>query len=328
MIAFCRKNWFTIGLFVALALACVAPSVGKRLNPQKMSATVAVVLIFFLSGLSLQTEQLLAGLRHWRLHVYIQLCIFIVIPIYFLATSLPLSGQWSEPVQIGILALACLPTTVASCVVLTQTANGNVPAAVFNTVFANMAGILLSPLLLTLLLRGQGESMAAEDMLRILRALALKVLCPFILGQLCHRPLAAWAGRHRKKLTQASAALILLIVYFAFAGAAASPLLRKLLPELPVAAGYVAVSHVVLLLIIYIGARLMRFDPGDRIAIVFTAPQKTLALGIPLLTAYFAENPGVLGPALVPSLIYHPWQLIVAAIMMQMPLVKRTLDRE
>ena len=47
---------------------------------------------------------------------------------------------------------------------------------------------------------------------------------------------------------------------------------------------------------------------------VFVAPQKTLAMGVPLLSTYFAAQPEVLGIAMIPLLFYHPWQLLTAGV--------------
>jgi predicted Na+-dependent transporter len=67
----------------------------------------------------------------------------------------------------------------------------------------------------------------------------------------------------------------------------------------------------------------LRLDGADTIAAVFVAPQKTIAMGIPLLTTYFAGDPQTLALAIVPLLFYHPWQLLVAGLLKGAPFLKR-----
>ncbi len=69
-------------------------------------------------------------------------------------------------------------------------------------------------------------------------------------------------------------------------------------------------------------ARKLRFSGPETISVLYAAPQKTLALGVPLLSAYFADDPAVLGVALLPLLFYHPWQLFIAGILKSLPIVK------
>ena len=59
------------------------------------------------------------------------------------------------------------------------------------------------------------------------------------------------------------------------------------------------------------------------VTVLYAAPQKTLAMGAPLLTTYFAGDPETLGLALIPLLFYHPWQLLVAGMLKSSPLVRR-----
>jgi len=314
MIALLRRNWFVCGIFCVVALALAVPRLGAVLGAGRVLPTAAVVAIFVLSGLSLPSEAMRRGIRNVRVHVFCQLFIFAVIPAYFYATSGWLAGAMNGRLLWGVYALAVFPTTISSCIVLTQMARGNAATAIFNAVLANILGVFVSPTLLTLLLSRAGQALPAEEVLRIFLNLALKVLLPFGAGQLLRLRLRGFADRHRKGFSTAGGGLVLLIVFLAFSRTAGSGALRANAAHLPVPFAYLAGSNVLLMLLALGGARLCRFDRADVTAVLFIAPQKTLAMGIPLLSTYFASQPEVLGIAILPSLFYHPWQLFTAGV--------------
>ncbi len=314
MIAFLKRNWFVCGIFCVVALALGVPRLGVALNAAGVLPAAAVVAIFVLSGLSLPSGSLRKGIRNVRVHLFLQLFIFVVTPAYFFATSGWLADAIGGRLLWGVYALAVFPTTISSCIVLTQMARGNAATAIFNAVLANVLGVFVSPVLLTLLLSRAGQALPAEEVLRIFLNLALKVLLPFAGGQLLRLRLCDFADRHKKRFSVVGGGLVLLIVFLAFSRTAGSDVLRDNAARLPVPFAYLAGSNVLLMVLAFGGARLCGFSRRDVTAVLFTAPQKTLAMGIPLLSTYFASQPEVLGIAILPSLFYHPWQLFTAGL--------------
>jgi sodium/bile acid cotransporter 7 len=314
MSKFLRKNWFLFALAGTVALGLGVPALGESVNRGGVANTLAVMAMFVLLGLSLPSEQMRRGLRNVRVHAYLQGFVFGVVPVYVWLTA----GAFAEAMEgrliLGLYALAVLPTTISSCSVFTQMARGNVATSIFNAVLANMAGVVVSPLLLTLLLSQVGRMLPAEEVLRILGNLALKVLVPFVVGQLLRLRVRAFADRHSKRFSTACAGLVLVIVFLAFCRAAGSDLLRQSAADLLWPFAYLAGSNVLLMVLAYAGARGLGFDRSDVAASVFVAPQKTLGMGVPLLTTYFAGEPGVLAVVMLPVLFYHPWQLVTAAV--------------
>ena len=55
----------------------------------------------------------------------------------------------------------------------------------------------------------------------------------------------------------------------------------------------------------------MRFDRSDRIAIVFCGSQKSLVSGVPIANVLFPA--AMVGPMLIPIMIYYPMQLVICA---------------
>lgn len=309
-----QKNWFLIGVLTAVVCGFIAPNTGVALNPSSLTTTLLVIVLFLIAGVTLPSEEILHGLKDVRLHIYIQSFIFVVTPLFFLATSQVLNQAIDERLRVGVYALACLPTTISSCIVFTQVSGGNVAGTIFNASLANVLGILVSPLLLSLFLQGGVGRLPAEDTARILKSLVLKMLVPIIAGQALRIFIKGFVSQQKKRIGIASNSFILLIIFFAVSKAAVNPAFQEHLSQVPVPFAYLAVANVVLVCLAYLGARLLRFSRENIITVVYAAPQKTLALGVPLVTTYFATRPEILAAALLPLLFYHPWQLLIAGI--------------
>jgi len=307
-----KRNWFLLGILTALLLGFFLPGIEQVLNPLGITYTGLIVLLFLISGFTLPSEAILSGLKDYRLHIYVQFFIFLFMPGFFLLTTLPLRSVWDPRLFIGIFAVSILPTTVSSCIVFTQVSGGNVMGTMFNAALANILGVIVSPLLLSLLMRGSGDPLPAAEMLRILRSLALKMLVPIACGQVLRRLFLDVAQKQKKRLSVASNSFILFILFFSFSKTARNPEFMSHLSSLLGPFAYLAVAHLLLLAIAFLGARLLGFSRANTVSVLYLAPQKTLALGAPLLSTYFATSPEILGIALLPLVFYHAWQLLVA----------------
>ncbi len=311
---FAQRNWFILGIALVVTLGFLASETGRRLNPESITTSAIVVVQFLMLGFAVPTESLVRGLAGWRFHLVVQLAIFVAAPLFFLLTSLPLRGLLGPGLMTGIMALAVLPTTVSSCVVFTQVAGGNVAAALFNSALSNAVGVVLSPLLLSLLLSGAGQGLPREQMLAVFADLAGRMIAPAAAGQLLRLWFARFADENRRRLAIVANSLVLVTVFFAVSKSAGHPAFSSGVAALAPPLAYLACAHVALLWLLYGLGRLLRLQRDDRVALLFVAPQKTLAMGVPLLGIYFARNPEMLGVAVLPLLFYHPFQLLAASV--------------
>jgi len=322
-----KRNWFLFGILTALFLGTLIPGVELVLNRDGIARTVLIVLLFLIAGFTLPSETIAGGLKEYRLHLFIQTFVFLLIPGFFLLTTLPFRSLWDHQLYVGIFAVAVLPTTISSCIVFTQISGGNVMGTMFNAALANILGVVLSPLLLSLLIRGGGDPLPAAEMLRILRNLGLQMLVPIACGQILRRFFHGIATKQKKRLSVASNIFILFILFFAFSKTARNPNFAGNLHSLLGPFVYLAAAHSVLLLTAYAGARLFNFSRENTISVLYTAPQKTLAVGVPLISTYFAATPQALGVALLPLVFYHAWQLLVAGFIKSSRLVRAPESR-
>jgi sodium/bile acid cotransporter 7 len=72
---------FILALLATVALATVFPADGAQAAGVGYVATAAVVLLFFLHGVRLPRENLVAALVNWRLHLLILATTFAFFPL-------------------------------------------------------------------------------------------------------------------------------------------------------------------------------------------------------------------------------------------------------
>ena len=103
---------FTLTLVTVVLLASFFPARGGFVPFFEHLTTAAIALLFFLHGARLPRQAIVAGLLHWRLHLTILACTFILFPLLGLLFK-PLSGWLLTPeLYLGVLYLCALPATV------------------------------------------------------------------------------------------------------------------------------------------------------------------------------------------------------------------------
>jgi len=232
---------------------------------------------------------------------------FIVFPLLGLALN-PLSGWLLTPsLYAGILFLCTLPSTVQASVVFTSIAGGNVAAALCAASLSSMIGMVLTPLLVSLLLRTHGGGS-----LHGLGSIALHLLLPFLAGQLLQSRISDWMKRHDHVVSLVDRGSVLLMVYGAFSAATLSGAWSRIPAfSLFVLAIINAALLATMLASTTFSARRFGLSREDEIAIVFCGSKKSLVTGIPMANALFAG--ASIGPVVLPLMIFHQLQLMACA---------------
>ena len=74
-------------LITAVILAIIVPARGDFADWFSTGTKFAVALLFYLYGARLSTAEAIRGLTHWRLHLMILSCTFVLFPLVGLALS-------------------------------------------------------------------------------------------------------------------------------------------------------------------------------------------------------------------------------------------------
>lgn len=304
---------FTLTLIGVVVLASLLPASGQVAVGFGWLTNLAIALLFFLHGAKLSRESIIAGAGHWRLHLLVFSLTFILFPLIGLALKPLLSPLIGDELYMGMLYLCALPATVQSAIAFTSLARGNIPAAICSAAASSLFGILLTPLLVTLLLNVHGEGGSTLD--AILK-ISVQLLLPFIAGQIARRWIGAWVARNKSWLKFVDQGSILLVVYGAFSEAVIEGIWHQIpLWEL---AGLVVVCCIVLGLVLVASTVLSKafgFNQEDRITILFCGSKKSLATGVPMAQVLFAGS--TIGVLILPLMLFHQIQLMVCAVLAQ-----------
>ncbi|MDE2182194.1 MAG: bile acid:sodium symporter [Alphaproteobacteria bacterium] len=306
-----RLDPFLVALVATVVLASLLPCYGEGARVMGWVTDGAIALLFFLHGARLSREAILAGLGAWRIHGLALGSTFVLFPAMGLVLR-ALSHGWLNPaIADGLLFLCLLPSTVQSSIAFTSIARGNVPAAVCSASASNLIGIFITPLLTGLLLLGGprgGFSLHAVE------AIMLQLLLPFVLGHLSRPLTKAFLEGHRSVIGKVDRSVILLVVYTAFSAAVIEGLWHKYSwSDLGWTVALNAVLLALALTLTRLVARWAGLKREDEIAVVFCGSKKSLASGVPMAGVLFP--PTLLGPMILPLMLYHQMQLMACAVL-------------
>jgi len=321
---FYTKNSFLILVILAILLAYAYPPLGsKYLYPQYTATWVAVVIIFFLSGISLKSEEFKNALTRLRFNIFVQLYNFGFVSIVVFAVS-RLVVHWNiitRDLADGMVIGSCVPITVNMVMVLTKSSNGDEASAIFNAAFGNLLGVFISPLLILLYL-GQESSI---DIGSVLFKLSLRVLLPIFVGQLIHMfsaTIVSFVKEHKKKFKKIQEYCLIFIVYTVFC--------RTFYPQryedtsdttpttLKDAVIMIIFQFILLVSVMTVAWFLLTLlyprQPALRVMGLYGCTHKSVAMGIPLINAIYEDNPNI-GFYTLPLLIWHPMQLVIGTFL-------------
>lgn len=321
----CQKgaiDGFLLGMVAAVLLASFWPDLGRSEGLLQLGhvTNVLVFVLFFLHGIGLSTDSLKAGASKWRLHALVQFTTFAMFPLWWWVLSKILGPYVPHELVLGFFYLAALPSTVSSSVAMTALARGDVASAVLNATLSVLLGVWLTPMWVSLLMAGSGQSIDVNaTMLKVMQMLLL----PLVLGHLLRPIFGQLFARIKPWTTKFDRAVIITLVLVAFSDSVADGLWVK--------------HGLVLLLQAFVGAwlfllpmltitrylsRRMGLSIEDEIVAVFCGSKKSLASGMPMAKLLFAGSPA-LGVLVLPIMAYHQIQMFVCAI-----LAKRYASRE
>lgn len=296
-----KQQWFLVSLvFIFLAVTLDTSNslanIGIALKNYH-GPGILIFLIFVISGLLIEGDQIRAGIRDVKSTLLALSVIVIFAPIVaWCLCLLPLETG----VVVGLFIVAVMPTTLSSGIVMTGVAGGNMAHALFVTILSNFISIFSIPAILSILLSTQSmEKELVIDQGVITAKLFLLVLFPLLIGIWAKAKVFKENYLERFKLQVINQWMIIGVVFISLSGAK-----QTLLGE-SVSFFYivflVSVFHLMLLGFSFLLVKIFDIKKGCRESIIFMGSQKTLALAVVIQVSYFSE----FGMALLVCVIHH-----------------------
>lgn len=296
-----KEQWFLICLVVSFLAVCLDPTdtlaaLGIWLK-EIDAPDVMIIIIFIISGLLIEGEQVRAGLKDVKATLLTLLLIFVVAPlIAFGIGFLPLDTG----IVIGLFIVAVMPTTLSSGVVMTGTAGGNMAHALFVSILSNFISIFSIPLILGAMLQFLNQNKELSiDKVAIVIKLTLIVLIPLALGMIFKALFINGEKLKQFKLGHVNQWMIVGIVFISL-GSTKQVLLGKGI-EFLIIVILSFIFHLLLLGAAFGLIKLSNLEKGRLESVVFMGAQKTLALALALQVTFFQE----FGMALLVCVIHH-----------------------
>ncbi|MGE8297815.1 MAG: bile acid:sodium symporter family protein [Pseudomonas sp.] len=304
---------FTLTLLAVVLIATLLPASGQVAVVFEWITNLAIALLFFLHGAKLSRQAILAGAGHWRLHLLVFACTFVLFPLLGLLLKPLMAPLIGTELYLGMLYLCALPATVQSAIAFTSLARGNIPAAICSAAASSLLGIFVTPLLVALLMGVQGDNGSTLD---AIGKISLQLLLPFVLGQIAQRWIGGWVNQNKSWLKYVDQSSILLVVYTAFSAAVIGGLWQQVpMTTLLLVIAACCVLLTLTLLSTHLLGKWLGFNLEDRITIIFCGSKKSLATGVPMAQVLFAG--GAIGVLILPLMLFHQIQLMVCAVLAQ-----------
>ncbi|MBR0191569.1 MAG: bile acid:sodium symporter [Thermoguttaceae bacterium] len=307
---------FILSLFGAIFLAWLYPPPGASEDLFSLStvAKYGVTVIFFFYGVRLNWQKIYDGLKNYRLHIVVHLSTFVLFPLlvlpltWYFTRGADQSTTW---LWYGIFFLATLPSTVSSSVVMVNIARGNVPAAIFDASISSLLGVFITPVWMQIFV---GASSGGQDLASVILNLVILVIVPVVLGICLHGPLGWFSERYDKMLRRFDQGIILLIVYTSFCHSFAHKMFAGMTFSTLVflSIGMVGLFFTVFFIVDLV-CHLLRFNYEDRVTTLFCGSKKSLVHGA-TMSKVILPDPQLAGVLLLPTMLYHAYQLIVVSI--------------
>jgi sodium/bile acid cotransporter 7 len=276
----------------------------------------------------LRTTELAAALRRFRFNAFVQLYNFgfVSFVTHWASRALVDLKLLNRSLADGLTICSCLPMAINCLIVLTGSSGGDDSASIFNTSFANIFGIFVSPVLILAYLGKSGSVDVAETFFK----LTVIVICPMAIGWSIQNFGPPSAGefyrKHKKRFKKTQESCLVFIIWTVFSksfmAAAAS---RQGTGDgagggasLVDALSMVAFEFLLMAAFMGLAWRLLAWqfpnEPELRVSGLFCCHHKTVALGVPLINSMYGRDPNVALYTL-PVLVWHPMQLVVGSFL-------------
>lgn len=309
-------HFLVIGLAVALAVALAWPYPGAEVSQIKVGSfhvvqTINICTIFFISGFTLDTQDILTAITAFRSLGYGLLAILIITPaLGFGIVELPLGPK---EFALGLTIFSAVPTTIASGVTMVDQAQGNVALALALTVGSNLAGVATVPFTVNLIVTHVGSM--EFDTLALLVKLLSTILLPLIVGKGLRELISCLRrfGREHELLLRLISTFSLVLMIWQVLSRSRDVLLEQKCRDVGTVLAAGVAMHLIYLAWNFIATKVLRLPSREKKAVLIMASQKTLPVSLSVI-AYLEDDLYDQALLAVPCILGHLAQIFIDAM--------------
>ncbi|KAJ9464698.1 putative sodium/metabolite cotransporter BASS4 [Diplonema papillatum] len=314
--AFLEAQHLLVFLAIAFIVGLSLPEPGETISRPKVAdlrvvPTINVILIFFISGLRLKTEDVLGALKKPVPLIAAMFMILVVTPcVGFLPANIDLGVV--DEFRIGLALFCCVPTTLTSgAALVAQGAPRASVLALMTTMITNLIGCVSVPFVISLVLRNIDASI---DVVELLVQLLIQLLAPAILGKgmtIAFPQVAKFSKDYKLPLTIFSNFNLVMVVWQSLSRS------QDTITSQSAGSIFAALGYGVLLHLIFWGLNWPFFlipgiaDDHYRRSGFLLASQKTLPVTLAIINGLKEEDVGDLGLISLPCIFGHLSQLVI-----------------
>lgn len=316
------KNFITKNLFLILIICVIIFSMflpGPGLYIKKIGLLSAFTFIaMFISGLSLSFKNITESLKDYKCIIFSVAMAFIVFPAisYFISKAV---FEGNTDIFVGTMILSTQASTVTSAIVLTMTANGNVPLAIIITIINNAVSAFITPMILNFWL--SMEQKVSFNVIDMIVNLIIVLIIPVILAQFCKKffiKMVAYIMPWRKAISN------FVVLMFVLIGASTVALqISSHLREVFLILLFVIVLHVIMLLISLGYSYFMKLPIEKIPAVLFCSSEKTMTTSTMIWGNYFSQF--LIAPIVI--VLYQLVQIFIDSVVADV-FAKRSSQRD
>lgn len=327
---FVKDQWFLLAMAAVVLLSSqVQVPAAQQRRKRTVVTYLAVSVIFFVNGCTLDTRVMLANYMRWKLHIFVQLQCYLVCSaatfgiVSLCATNPRFMDPW---LLIGFLFVGSAPTTMSSNVVMTRQAHGNAALTVVQSVIGQFLCPFLTPVILEMYLstgswyskvlqRGSGYAGIYQ---RVFMQLGLSLFLPMLVGQIVQRlfPKTTKKVFFDWKLLKLSSIALLTMVWQTFDQAFSSGAFKAVKSSNIVFIVFITITLYLVWLAICFTAATLWLPKKDVIACCYCCPAKALAMVVPLTSVmYINIDPVDQSKMQIPAIIFQAFQVAIGGIM-------------
>ncbi|MCJ1401751.1 hypothetical protein MMC11_004968 [Xylographa trunciseda] len=329
---FVVDQWFLIALGALILLASqVQVPISQQSTKELVVTYLCVAIIFLITGCTLPTQVLLQNYKRWKIHLFVQSQSFLLTSaIAFAVVSLCAlnPGFMDDALLVGIIFTGCVPTTIASNVVMTAQAHGDQALTVVESTLGNALGPFLTPLLVlmytstgawyTKVLPDTGASDLGELYRRVFMQLGLSLFLPLVVGQILQNVLPGPTKLILVKwqLKRLSSFALLLIIWQTYDEAFATGAFSSVKSDNIIFVIFISIAFYAVWTIICVGLSLLWLGKKDTIAVAYCVPAKTPAMGVPLANVMFTGLSAInVSKIQIPMVIFQGFQIAAGSLL-------------